>query len=321
MFRICAASIRVGTMRRALAVAAAALLFATSPAAADTDKISFDFPLPTSLLGEGSSLINKHLRDFQAALRSEAEMEIKFSTDIDSWDKVIARLETEHTDVAWMPPYYYARARYFNPKSSIRPLVIYKTGSSIRSPSCIYVRKDSGHKNMQDIMAGRVHLPDESAWAVLNSIFANDPELSKYKIDPTIFFTGFKVLNRESSARALMFKTTDAVVLEPEYLKYIVKGHKPLAEGIVPLVCSKPLPNVIIVYRKDMDERLVESLRLILANMHNYDSFKSLRHYFRLSNGMWANASHEDLKPWIDLHREAVTGGWEDSYKKTVLGK
>ncbi len=321
MFGICAASTRVETIRRALATAAAILLFTASSAAADTDKISFDFPLPTSLLGEGSSLINKHLREFQAALKSEAEMEIKFVTDADSWDKVIARLETEHTDVAWMPPYYYARARYFNPNSSIRPLAIYKTGSSIRSPSCIYVRKDAGHKNMQDIMAGRVHLPDESAWAVLNGIFADDPELSKYKIDPTVFFSGFKVLNRESSARALMFKTTDAIVLEPEYLKHIVYGHKPLADGIVPLVCAKPLPNVIIVYRKDMDERLVESLRLVLTNMHNYDSFKSLRHYFKISKGMWASVSHDDLKPWIDLHRAAVAGGWENTYKKYVLEK
>jgi len=118
-----------------------------------------------------------------------------------------------------------------------------------------------------------------------------------------------------------MFKTTDAIVLEPEYLKHIVYGNKPLADGIVPLVCSKPLPNVIIVYRKDMDERLVESLRLVLTNMHTYESFKSLRHYFRISKGMWTDAAHEDLKPWIDLHKEAVAGDWENSYRKTVLGK
>ena len=93
-------------------------------------------------------------------------------------DEVIERLETEQTDAAWLPPYYYARALAANPKSSIRPLAIYKTGKSIASPTCLYVRKDSGRKTLQDLIGTRVYFPDESSWAVLNRIFAEDVSAS-----------------------------------------------------------------------------------------------------------------------------------------------
>lgn len=277
------------------------------------NRIYFDLNLPLSLLGEGAATIFRQFEDLRAAVREKTGIDIKLQQP-GSWEELINRLETGETDVAWLPPYFYARARTINKNSKIRPLVIYKSGDSIKSPVCIYSKSDTTRPKIEDLLAGRIAFPDEDTWVALNHIFYKDRNLSSLDIDPLHFFTAFRLLNRESSFEALQFDMVDAIVLELLYREYILEKDES-AKKTVAVACTEPLPNTLIVYRNDLDPGTVVILKIILTNMHQNKDFKKFHRYFNTTSGKWAKAEDKDLKPWFDIYNESVRNGWDKSFR------
>jgi len=300
-----------------LSVALAFIQVSECHAASGADVLSFDLNLPPSLLGEGSSTIYRELQRFHDIILRDADINIKFNLTA-SWKEIVARLETGKTDMAWLPPYYYMRARMTNSKSKIKPLVIYESNSSIRSPICIYVRSSDDISKLDDLLAARVAFPDEAGWAVLNHIFTHDPLMSANQVDMDKFFAKFRVLTRESSAIALTYNAIDAAVLEPLYLEYLTSKEQRKV-NISKIACTAPLPNTIIVYRKNLDPLMKETFELILTTMHETPELSRFRRFFTPTSGLWAPATEKDLEPWKTIYNESVKNGWDKKYK-TITG-
>ncbi len=279
-------------------------------AAGGADILSFDLNLPSSLLGEGSSTIYRELQRFHDIILRDADINIKFNL-IDSWKEIVARLEAGKTDVAWLPPYYYMRARMTNSKSKLRPLVIYEGKGSTRSPICIYVRTSDDLSNLDDLLATRVSFPDEAGWVILNHIFLRDPLMSSNQVEPDKFFTKFRILTRESSAMALIYNAVDAAVLEPIYLDYMDQKQLKISK----LACTAPLPNTTIVYRANLDPLMKETMELILTTMHETPELSRFRRFFSANSGLWSTATEKDLEPWKAIYKESVRNGWDKSFK------
>ncbi|MFA6449515.1 MAG: PhnD/SsuA/transferrin family substrate-binding protein [bacterium] len=300
--------------RIALLIISAIILAASSDcfAAAVSDQLSFDLNLPPSMLGQGSSEIFRAFQELRTVFRNDMDIDLSIQVT-DSWNEVINRLETDKTDFAWMPPYYYFRARANNPKSKIRPLAIYQSKGTTASPTCIYV-KPNGIRKLEDLLATRVAFPDEAGWAVLNHIFIHDPVMAANQIDPSRFFVKFRILPRESSALAIRFNAVDAIVLEPLYMEYLPPKDQD-KNKIMKLVCSEPLANTVIVYRKNLDPFMKETLELFLTSMHSDPTFSQFRHFFKTTNGQWTSANEKALVSWKKIYTESVKNGWDKSYK------
>lgn len=281
-------------------------------AATKPDMISLAMYLPPSLLGEGSSTIFSDMRCLQKILKNEINMEVILDDGSASWEQIVSRLETEKADIAWMPPFYYARARATNKSSKIRPLAIYQINEKIDSERCIYVRQESKIKALEDLLATKIFFPDEAAWMELNSIFSNNKNMSMYDLDPYHFFIGFRLLTRESAVKALLFDQVDAILLEPEYLKYIKDRQSSTLRKIE---CTEPLPNVIIVYRENLDKRIVDTLLLVLSSLHLDPTFSKLHKYFTPTGGKWVAADEKQLKPWYDIYNDSVIKGWDKTFE------
>jgi ABC-type phosphate/phosphonate transport system substrate-binding protein len=277
------------------------------------DQATFDLNLPPSLLGEGSSTIYREFQDLRAIFKNEMDLDLTVKLT-DSWGAVISRLETGKTDFAWLPPYYYIRARETNPKSQIKPLVIYQSKGSTVSPVCVYVKAGNDMNKLDDLIATKISLPDESLWAVLNHIFMQDKEISAQHIILSDFFVKFRILPRESSALALRYGAADAIVIEPLYMEYL-KPKSNEKVNIAKLACSEPLSNTLLVYRKNMDPLLKETLELILTSMHSEPAFAGFRPFFKATSGQWITATDKDLVPWKIIYRESVKNGWDKKYK------
>jgi ABC-type phosphate/phosphonate transport system substrate-binding protein len=308
---------RLPLIRKHLLAALAFIAFTvalTAPSmAGKADRINFDLNLPLSLLGEGASTIFRQFESLHKILLDNVELDIELNQP-GSWKNVIDRLERGDTDIAWLPPYFYARARTMRKNSKIRPLVIYRSSGSIKSPVCIYAKPNSGLSSVENLLASRIAFPDEDSWVALNRIFAQDKKLAPLGIDPLHFFTGFHILNRESSVEALQFGMVDAVVLEPVYREYLIKKSDRVKKTVT-VACTEPLPNTLLVYRDNLDTRLVETLKIILTNMHRDPYLREFRPYFKTTDGEWEEVEDKDLKPWFDIYNESIRNGWDKDFR------
>ncbi len=281
-------------------------------AANKNDTISFDMNLPPAMLGLGSSQVFGYLKGIQRTLNKEAEIDLKIN--IEKWDRTIARLETNQTDVAWLPPYYYVKARLTNKKSQIRPLVIYNAHDSTKSSFCVYSKSEAGYSTLEDLLAAKISFPDEESWVVLNHIFGSDPVMKQNQIDAYHFFGGFKTLGRESAYIALQVNVIDVTIINKLYFDYIRKFTKSGA-GISAVTCGAPLPNTILVYRNNIDPRIRETLLMILTSMHRDPVFSKIHQFFKVNSGQWSPAEDADLKPWYSIYNEGVRNGWQKQLK------
>ncbi len=303
----------VVALAKALATPALLSLLLSVSILAAVDRVNFDMNLPASLLGIGSAEFFRELKTFGNIMKREGE--IDFNVNIkDSVGDIIKRMEAEKTDIAWLPPYYYERVRATNPNSKIRPLVIYKGNGSIKSPICIYVRKNSPIKRVEDLKGKRISYPDEIGWVMFNYIYdANKAEPGEAS-GVGKNFARFKRLARESSAMALRYNSIDAIVLEQLYIDYLPpkKDQDPL---MAELVCTEPLPNTTLVYRYTFDQRLKEVMELVFTSMNNAPEFTRYRKFFKTASGQWTSVSDRDLDAWKRIYSLSVKNGWEKRYK------
>jgi ABC-type phosphate/phosphonate transport system substrate-binding protein len=303
---------RFRTAARAAAIIISALLPAVlslAVSAADIDRVDFDMNLPPSLLGVGSAEFYHELRAFSDILKGKAEIE--FNVNItDSMNGIVRRLEAGKTDIAWMPPYYYERARAVDPGSKIRPLVIYESDASIKSAVCICVRAGGGIKKVDDLRGKRISYPDEVGWIMLNYIYSGNKQATGVGRD----FAKYRRLARESSALALRYNAVDAIVIEQLYLDYL-PAKKEGEPDIATLACTEPLPNTTLVYRSNFDPRMREVMELIFTSMNSDQIFAQFRRFFKRNSGQWVAASDKDLEAWKKIYFLSVKNGWEKRYK------
>jgi ABC-type phosphate/phosphonate transport system substrate-binding protein len=296
-----------------LAASGAALVFGTPcKAAGGENRIVFEMYLPGSLLGRGASAIWDDLLRMRAVLKKNEKLDLVI-TKHDSWREVIARIESGKADLAWLPQYYYQRARVSNRNSLARPLVIYRSGAGTRSKTCIYVRHGAlnprAETPIDNLFNAGVTVPDETGWVMLNLIFRE----AKYAIGPRDFFKEFRVLNRESAVFALLFDEVDAVVMDELSMKYIVQADDRLSD-IDPLICTEPLPNTLIVYRAGMDQHTLAKAKGILLTMHDNPAYAQFKEYFGLTGGRWTPVQASDLKPWARIYQLSIHSGWDKSF-------
>ena len=274
-------------------------------------KIIFAINLPPSLLGEGAAEIIVQFGKVGKAVQRKTGYPLELKK-YKNWSQVTSALNKGKADMAWLPPYFYARHKVNTRNSNVTPLVTYSVKSSTRSRTCILVRKDSGMTSLDDLIASRVALADESAWVLLNKIFAD----KKNPFPPKEFFSGHDILTRESAAFALHYKKTDAILMEEIYIGYVEKDIKTFRREIRTLACSSPYSNTMIAGGKNLKNTKLKRMKDALLIMHKDSAFKDFRRFFTPSKGRWVDSKSSYYKEWIDLYEEARRKGWTREYSK-----
>ncbi len=280
---------------------------------AETYNVTFAMNLSTSLLGRGSVIIWDDLLRLQAILKKDYGLNITIKK-FNNWTDVIEKLEDGSVDVAWLPSYYYMQSQYGSEKSAIHPIAVYQSVGETSSKTCIYMMPESidpGADQMLDSLFGkRIAIPDESAWALLNNIF----EEQKYEFAPHYLFHNFHRLNRESSALALLFNAVDAVVIDELSMKYVMLETDERLVEALPIACSKPFPNTLIVVRDGFGEKPLKRIKNVLYNMHENADFAPFHNYFRQTAGRWVSAGDVDFSGLKQFYNTVKVKGWDKIY-------
>lgn len=288
-----------------------------SPSPAKTT-IVFSLNLPPSLLGKGAADIMNYFIKLQKTLDEKEGIELKL-LERGNWDQVVADLQNGRADIAWLPPYYYAREKIARPTSTVIPVAAYKSGDSMASKTCVYVLSSPGRtksqRGLDNLYGARISFPDEPGWVLLNLIL----EKAGIYIEPYIFFRGFHVISRESAALAMVFGSIDAVVMDELNEKIIRKTDKRL-EGLEPASCSDPLPNTLIAAGKSLDPAKRRKIEKVLFSMNHDKNYAAFEGFFKLTGGGWAAVSENYYSPWLEIARLSSRNGWDKSFNTLPSG-
>jgi ABC-type phosphate/phosphonate transport system substrate-binding protein len=292
------------------------LLRAQTARAQSSSHVVFAINMPISLLGAGASDIISEFTELKKAIQRKYNITLDLKMYKD-WDDVTRALNNGQADMAWMPPYHYARHKARNKKSSVALLAVYESEGKTTSQTCLYVNRDNGIRTMDHLIGKRVAFSDEGAWVLLNKIF----EAQDYPFRPADFFGSHQEITRESAALGLILHETDAIVMEKPYIGYIERDRnmRRFSSRVRTLACSTPMTNTLIVSGKNLTGRKKDRIKEILFNLHKDKSFSQFQIYFKISNGKWVAPRKDGNKDWIDLYDQAVKKEWIKDYERLDL--
>jgi ABC-type phosphate/phosphonate transport system substrate-binding protein len=307
------------TVKLFWAVCAAALLAALAAPgrnlalAQNGQKVVFAINMPISLLGAGASDIISEFSDLKKAIRGKYHVTVDMKMYRD-WNEVARALNGGQADVAWLPPYQYARHKARNSNTSVAPLAVYESSGKTESQTCLFVSRDKGPRTLDHLIGKRVAFADEGAWVVLNKIF----EKQDYPFRPADFFGSHEEITRESAALALVLHEVDAIVLEKNYAGYIERDRnvRPFGSRVRALACAPAMTNAIMVSGKNLTGKKRERVQTILFALHRDKAFSRFREYFKISDGRWAAPGKNTAGDWRDLYEEALKKGWIKDYER-----
>ncbi len=305
------------TARFILPAAIVLIIFAahTAASAAKTSSVRFDFYLPPSLLGKGSSEVWAQIERLNSIIQSTSGLRITIRRT-SSLEDAINRIEKGQTDLTYVPPYYYAKQITLNPRTAIVPLATFSINNSIASKICIYMMPEKMQPNpdeqLDQLFSTKIALEDESAWVLLNLIFYRN----KYIFDPSYYFASFHTVNKESAAYATSLGALDAFVA-PERILKLISTTDPRLTRATPVSCSEPLPGTMIAYRRGLPPATVAQVKKTLLDLNRLAALAGASSYFdTLGDGHFTTITEKDYKPWINIYKLARSYGWDNSYKK-----
>ena len=298
--------------RRIVLTCIVALILLPSIAFSRNEKqIVFAMNLPPSFLGEGAADIISYLNILRKGVRQKTGIDLKVST-YNSFDAVSQALKKGDADAAWMSPLQFAKMKAADNSGHIAPLVVLSVAGSTKSATCLFVRKGADIRDLDGLVSSRVAFSDQQGWVVLNEIF----DAQKYPFPPFDFFSSHEEITRESAAYALHLKEIDAMVIEPYYLPFIDKNIKGFRKEAMPLACSKPMSNALVVYRKDIGAARAEKLKRVFLTMHSDSAFRPLQKFFRAAGARWVNGNAGMYADWFNALGRAARRGWMRDYNR-----
>ena len=161
------------------------------------------------------------------------------------------------------------------------------------------VRKDSGIKQVTDLKGQAVSFPAPSALAatMMPQYYLQQHGLNVMQ-DIDIKYVG----SQESSIMNVMLGNTKAGATWPPPWRALSKERPKLAEELMVIWETAPLPNISLVARDDIDKSIVSKVKILFLNLHKHKEGKKWLAKMELS--MFEDANNDTYKPIIKFLKD-----------------
>lgn len=296
----------------------AAALCAAFRAARGENKVLFIAPT-FNIQGAGISIdgirtIGENLiRVIEKRLGISIEYEMVGSPDIgqdEALDLAVERLR-KSGDFSWTDYPRYLKMKEQNIPMEIVALA--EADGNVMMNNCIYVLNESGFKTINDLRGKRANGGPNIDWVGMRLILYEkgiDEPPDKFFGELIPMSTFFAALN------GLLLNRIDTFALaEPVF--NVLKGGNPNYAKIKPLACSKSSPNTLIpIYRKNLDEKIVDTFRSILLNCDKDPDMAVVRPFIQAAKIRFVLPEAATVAE-IDKRYKLVVGkGWIAEQKK-----
>lgn len=299
-----------------IAVLIPVVFYSENSLARNENQLVFAISLPPSLLGDGAADIISYFNKLKKSVSQKTGYELIVDTYATP-DQAITALKRDNADAAWVPVFSYGKYRASEKNNAVLPLAALSINGAKKSVTCLYVRKDSGIRDLDKLVAKQIAFADPSSWVMLNLIF----EAEKYPIHPYDFFSTHEELTRESQSYALHLKQVDAILLEPSYIPFIEKNIQGFRNEIYTIGCAPPMSNTLLIYRSNMRAQKRKNILSMLTTMHKDPLFSEILPFFKQGNAKWVEATPGLYDDWAALYSKAVRKGWIAQYNNIHRGR
>jgi len=161
------------------------------------------------------------------------------------------------------------------------------------------VRKDSGIKQVTDLKGQAVSFPAPSALAatMMPQYYLQQHGLNVMQ-DIDIKYVG----SQESSIMNVMLGNTKAGATWPPPWRALSKERPKLAEELIVIWETAPLPNISLVARDDIDKSIVNQVKNLFLSLHKHQEGKKWLAKMELS--MFEDANNDTYKPIIKFLKD-----------------
>lgn len=215
------------------------------------------------------------------------ELKLEASKNYESYNK---KLFNGHFDFALPNPYQTVQSLNHGYE------IFGKMGDDFNFKGIILVRKDSDIKDISDLKGKTISYPAPTALA---ATMLPQYYLHKNGIDVNKDIKNIYVGSQESSIMSVYLKKSDAAATWPPPWFAFIKERPELNEELEIKWSTKSLPNNGLVYKKGIDNNIVEKIGNILFTMHENDEGKKILNNIELSK--FESASKETYNEVIDF--------------------
>lgn len=200
-------------------------------------------------------------------------------------------------------------------KYQFRPIISYTFKGITNNRSCLYVRKDSPYKSIEDLKGATISMADSTFdYILLRKLVKDRPEA----------FFGELSANgdADSPAYAFYLKRKDALFTTLQQIEFLKMNNPGVIKGIRELVCSHDYGSLPILASPEVPQKLVPGMIDMINGIAKGEKLRHFQLFALFMKGQAVTTGFDDYKWTIDVYTKAVEDGWvDDFYNRNAPGK